>query len=114
MTPRERPQPDRALAKDDVVERPDVERGSERVLGLRPEREDLALAELVGQRLARHREVAVDLVDDVVLGERGVIDHEVDRLVAAPAERVDPGVDDEPARPPRVERQDPNRSRSPE
>ena len=85
----------------------DVEPAAERRPGRVAEPQDLELAELVGQRLAGHREVAVDLVGDVVLGERGVLDHERDRPVAAPAHRVEARVDDEPAGPPGVERQDP-------
>src|SRR5439155_27218702 len=94
---------DGALAEDDIVERPDVEPRSERDPGDVTEPQDLALAELVGERLSRHREISVDLVGDVVPGERRVLDHEPDRLVPAPAEGVEAGVDDEAARSPGVE-----------
>src|SRR5919112_954123 len=62
-------------------------------------------ADHVGQGLAGIGHVAVDLVLDVGPGEGGVGQQVVDRLVAAPAEGVQAGVDDQPAGPPAVERQ---------
>ena len=58
-------------------------------------REDLQLAELVGQRLAGPADVSVDLVRDVVLAQRRVLGHEVDGLLPGPAQRVHAGVDDQ-------------------
>ena len=85
----------------------DVERGAHPALGLLADPEQLQLAGLVGERLAGQRDVAVDLVGDGARRERGVGEHVVDRLLAGPAHRVDAGVDDEPRRPPGVERQHP-------
>ena len=48
---------------------------------------DLQLAELVGERLARPGDVAVDLGLDLVERQRGVRGHVVDRLLARPAHR---------------------------
>ena len=64
-------QRDRALAEDDVVELAEVER-AELFLGPPAQLLDLQLADLVGQGLAGPGDVAVDLVDDVVLGLGGV------------------------------------------
>ena len=96
------------------MERPDVEAAAEPGPGLVAQPSDLELADLVGEGLARPGDVAVDLVDDVVLGQGGVVEHEVDRPLARPAEGVHAGVDDEPAGAPRVERRIPIRSTSPE
>jgi len=57
---------------------------------------DAQLADLVGERLPGPGDVAIDLVDDVVLALRGVRLEELDRLLARPALVVQAGVDDEP------------------
>ena len=63
--------------------------------GARAQLQELQLADLVGERLARVGDVAVDLVDDVGLG-LGRVRHEVvDGLLARPVHVVDAGVDDE-------------------
>ena len=90
------------------MERPEIEPGAVAGLELGPQPLDLELADHVGQRLARPADVAVGLDDRVGLGQAGRL-QEVDRALARPAERVDPGVDDEPAGPPglRVEHPEP-------
>src|SRR6185436_8558156 len=74
-----------ALLEDGVVEAPDVEAVPLALARLRSQPQDLELAELVGQRLTGVADVSVHLVGDVVLAERGVLDHEVDRLLPGPA-----------------------------
>ncbi len=74
--------------------------------GLGAQPQDLQLAGLVRERLAGQDDVAVDLVGDVVGRERRVLVHERDRPVARPAQRVHPGVHDQPRRAPGVERED--------
>jgi hypothetical protein len=61
-----------------------------------PQRHDLALSHLVGDGLARNRDVSVDLGLDLEQRRRGVLDQVVDALLAAPALGVEPRVDDEP------------------
>ena len=78
-----------------VVELAQVEPAAVALGELTAERFDRALAELVGERLARPRDVAVRLDRRVGRGQPGR-QEEVDRLLAAPAERVEPRVDDEP------------------
>ena len=63
--------------------------------------------DLVGQRLAGHADVPVDLDDDLVAIDRGVGHHEVDRLLAGPPEGVQAGVHHQPAGSPRVAGQHP-------
>ena len=82
-----------------VVERPQVEARPVAGGQLAAQALDLALADLVGQRLARPADVAVGLDDRVGLGQAGRPE-EVDRALARPAQRVEPGVDDEPGRAP--------------
>src|SRR4029077_9450724 len=96
------------LRQDRVVEPPDVEGGAEARGRLVVESLDLELTELVGEGLPGPGDVAVDLVDDVVGGEGGVLEHDPDRFAARPAEGVHPGVDAQPARAPAVERRDPD------
>ena len=67
------------------------------LLGASAQLLDLQLAELVGERLARPGDVAVDLRLDLVERQRGVRGQVVDGLLARPAHRVDAGVDDEAA-----------------
>ncbi len=69
-------------------------------------RSRLELAELVGQRLAGVADVSVHLVGDVVLAEGRVLDHEVDRPLPRPAQRVHAGVDHQAGGTPRVEGED--------
>ena len=75
---------------------------------LAAQRLDLALADLVGQRLAGPADVAVGLDHRVGLRQPGRAE-EVDRALARPAQGVEPGVDDEPGRAPglRVEHPEP-------
>ena len=67
---------------------------------LRAQLADLQLADLVGQRLARVGDVAVDLGIDIGGGQRGIVGHEGDRLLLGPALGVDAGVDHQPRRAP--------------
>src|SRR5688572_3051407 len=69
----------RARAEHHVVEGADVEALAELGGRARAQLLDLQLADLVGQRLARPGDVAVDLVDDVVLGLGRVGLEELDR-----------------------------------
>src|SRR5690606_26312876 len=79
-----------------IVEGADVEPLAEPRLGTGPELADLQLPDLVRERLARVADVAVDLVHDVELGLRGVVEKEIDGLLPRPALRVDAGVHDQP------------------
>ena len=54
----------------------------------------------MAQRLAGPGDVAVDLGRDLVLAQGRVRAHEIERLLATPAHRVDAGVDHQPARAP--------------
>src|SRR3989442_425158 len=56
---------------------------------------ELELPDLVGERLAGVHDVAVHLDDDVLLSLRCVVLEEVDRLLARPPHRVNPGVEHE-------------------
>ena len=49
------------------------------------ERQYLQLADLVGQGLARIADVAVNFIDDIVLGLRCIVFEEVDRLLPCPS-----------------------------
>jgi len=81
-----------------VVERPQVEVLAEGGLGLRPHLHDPELTDLVGQRLPRHRDVAIDLVDDVQLRLGRVLPEVGDRPLPVPALGVNPGVHHQPGR----------------
>ena len=85
-----------AAAEHDVVESPDVELPAEILRRPGAQLLDLELADLVGQRLARPGDVAVDLVRDVELGLGGIGLEEIDRLLPGPALVMHPGVDHEP------------------
>ena len=65
-------------------------------------RQDLHLAELVGDRLAWPGDVAVDLVGELQLRQGGIVAQISERPLAAPAIGVDAGVDDEPRRAPHL------------
>ena len=84
------------------MERALVETGPEGRFGPEPQLADLEFAELVAARLARPRDIPIDLGGDVELAQRRVPPHEVDGLLTRPAERVDAGVDDETARAPHL------------
>src|SRR5919106_5057095 len=98
-------QRDPAGAEHQIVEAAQVEADPEAGLGEAPEPDQLQAPDHVSQGLAGHGDVAVDLVLDVAAGQGGVGQQVPDGLVAAPAELVQPGVDDQPAGPPGVERQ---------
>src|SRR5690606_14792971 len=83
----------RSQAQHLVVEGLLVEAVAEFVLGLAAQVQQGAVADVVGQRLARPGDVAVDLVDHVDLRQRGMAGQVVDRLLPAPAVLVQPGVD---------------------
>src|SRR5262245_51399521 len=63
---------------------------------------DLELAHLVGKRLPWPHYVTVYFDCDVVFGLRSILLHEIDRLLAAPAKSVHPGIYDEPASSPHL------------
>ena len=85
----ERHRPER---QQPVVEGTEVEGGTGASAGLLPDLPDLQLADLVGQGLAGPGDVAVDLVLDLVAGERRVLLHVLDGLGPAPALVVHAGV----------------------
>ena len=60
---------------------------------------DLALTELVGQRLTRPADVAIGLDRGIGRGESGA-EERVDRALARPAQAMEPAVDDEAGGPP--------------
>ena len=60
--------------------------------GLATQRLDAQVADLVAERLAGPGDVALHLRDDVGLGERRVVEHVLDRLLAGPALGVQAGV----------------------
>src|SRR6185436_11729029 len=76
-----------AAAEDDVVEVADVELRAERLLRAPAELANLQLAELVRQRLAGPRNVAIDLGLDLVERQGGARGHVVDGLLARPLHR---------------------------
>src|SRR5947207_3172766 len=63
-------------AEERVVEAAQIEAGAEARLRVGAKAADFELAELVGQRLRGPGDVAIDLVDDVLARERGVLLHE--------------------------------------
>jgi hypothetical protein len=81
-------------AQEFIVECTHVEAVAERTFRLRPQRLDLQLADLVGECLAGHDNITIDLVDDIVFGFGGIVLEEVDRLLTRPALVVDARVDD--------------------
>ncbi len=91
----ERRQRERAVREDRIVEVAHVESFAEFLLGARSELADLHETEVVAQRLSGPRDVAVDLGRHLVQRQRGVGGEIVDRPLAAPAERVNAGIDDQ-------------------
>src|SRR4051812_34693556 len=71
--------------------------------GVGPQLTDLALTQLVRQRLARPSDVAIHFIDDVVVGHHGVLAQKGDGAVPTPAECVDARVHHQPTGPPGVE-----------
>src|SRR3546814_8515922 len=90
----------RAGFQHGVVVGPQVELRPQLAGGLLTEFGDLELADLVGQRLPRRADVAVDLVDHVLAGLGRVVPEVLDRPLAAPALAVHAGVDPKPNPPP--------------
>ncbi len=81
-----------AVAQHAVVEGADVEGLDQLLLGVGAELLDLELTDLVGQRLTRPDDVAIDLDDDVVLLLAGVRDEVVDGLLSASLQVVHRGL----------------------
>src|SRR3546814_3733488 len=77
----------RAGFQHGVVEGTEIEPVAQRPGGLLTEFGDLHLPDLVGQRLPRRADVAVDLVDHVLAGLGRVVHEVLDRPLAAPALR---------------------------
>src|SRR5205814_367851 len=71
-----------------------------RVNCLAPQSIDLQLADHVPERLARARRVSIDLGFRLEPRQGRVVGEELHALLAIPAKRVHPGVDDEPRRAP--------------
>src|SRR5579884_2807850 len=92
----------RAGAEHRLVKRAQIEPRAQRGASALAQLEDLELSDLVRARLARIGDVAVDLVHDVEPRLRRVVQEVRDRAVARPAERVHPGVDDQPHRAPHL------------
>ena len=100
--PLQRVQRYRAGFQHGVVVLAQVELGPQLVPGLGPQLGNLHLPDLVGQRLARGADVAIDLVDNVLVSLGGVGLEIGDRLFAAPAHRMHAGVDHQPHRAPHL------------
>src|SRR5689334_20420587 len=81
--------------QDRIVEASLIELRPQLLFRLAAVTTDLELAELVGKRLTRPGDVAIDLRRDLVLRECRVRAQIVHRLFARPAELVDARVDDE-------------------
>ena len=60
------------------------------------------LADLVGERLSRHQKIAIDLVNDVVLGLGRIVFEKVDGLLPRPALVVHSRINHEAYRTPHV------------
>src|SRR5262245_18682295 len=91
-------QRNRAEREDGVMKLPLVELRAQLLLGLATMAANLELAKFVRQRLTGPCDVALDLSRDLVFGKRRASAQVVHRLLATPAERVDPRVDHQPAR----------------
>src|SRR5438105_9597534 len=90
----------RAVAEKLVVERAEIETVAEGRLTVAAGGFDFALADLVGQSLAWPDNVAIHFVHRLTLGQADVVEEELDRLLARPAQVVQSGVDDQAARTP--------------
>ena len=78
------------------MELANVEGGTELVFGLLAHPADGQFPQLVGQRLPRPADVAVDFGAHFPLGQRSMARKIVDRLLPAPAVVMDTGIDDQP------------------
>ena len=63
---------------------------------------DFQFTDFVGERLARHRNVTIDFIDNVILKFRVVLHEIIDRLLPIPLHRMHPGIHDEPHRAPHL------------
>src|SRR6266508_5150005 len=72
------------------------------VLQVTPHTFNLTLADFVGQRLAGPDDVPIDFVNSLALAEPDVVEEELDRLLARPAQVMDAGVDDKSTASPRL------------
>src|SRR5262245_55905109 len=84
----------RALGQHDVVKAAEIELCAQARGRLRAELANLELTNLVAERLTGPDDVPIDLDADVLRGLRRVGGEELDRLLARPAHRMQPGVDD--------------------
>ena len=91
-----------AVHEHGVVESLDVETVPELSLGPLPETHDLELTHLVGESLAGHGDVSIDLLLDGEHPDRGPAAEEVDGVLAAPPQGVHTCVRDEAPGPPGV------------
>src|SRR5687768_16488063 len=91
--PLQQPEWNCSRVKDNLVEVAEVEARSERSFYLAPELPHLELADLVGNRLAGPCNIAVDLVDYVVLVFRGVLQEVIDGFLTVPLKGMDSGID---------------------
>src|SRR5947209_20379445 len=86
-----------AVAEELVVEGAEIETVAEGRLAVAAGGFDFALADLVGQGLAWPDNIAIHFVDGLTLGQADVVEEELDRLLALPAQVVQSGVDDQAA-----------------
>ncbi len=84
------------------MERAEVKSFAQLTLGIEAQLPDLQVADLVGQRLPRPGNVPVHFDSHLMFGQPRVFQEIIDGLLAAPAHRVDPGVQHEPHRTPHL------------
>src|SRR5688572_19044348 len=87
----------RAAAEDHIVELADIETRSETLLGAFSQLLNLQFAELVGQRLSRPGNVAIDFCRHFMDRQRGARGHVIDGLLPGPPHGVQTGIDDQTA-----------------
>ena len=83
-------------SKQVIVESTNIEFVAKAAFGIGAQRTYLQLTHFVRQRLSRPRNVAIDLVDDVMFGLGRVFHEKVDCLLPGPALVVHPGIHDQP------------------
>src|SRR5437588_4282879 len=82
-----------------VMECPNIELPAKLSLRSSAEIQNLELADLIGQGLARHRYIAVYIYLDRQGVKGGVLPHIAEGLVSAPSLVMQAGIHDEPQRP---------------
>src|SRR5580704_10812096 len=92
----------RTLTERRVMKRPQIEASTETRTGFGAQLQELELAEFVGERLTRPRNVAIDLALHVRLVHRRIGMEVVDHLLPRPMLGVDPRVDHQSNRTPHL------------